>query len=109
MTASLTHEALSKSIGTNFEAEAEPDKFVKLQLAEVSDLKRSERQEDFAIVLSGPADAFLGQGIRRMRHEEFGQFELFIVPISQDEHGYRYEAVFNRFREETAPSNELQF
>jgi hypothetical protein len=28
-----------------------------------------------------------------------GQFELFLVPIKEDEQGFYYEAVFNRLRQ----------
>ena len=98
MAETLTHEALAKSLGTVFQVQVATDQTVELRLTEISDLKRSERQEGFAIVFSGPNDAFLGQGTQLMRHEHLGHFELFIVPIGQDEDGYRYEAIFNRFR-----------
>ena len=70
-----------------------------LVLMEVSELKLSERQEQFSIVFRGPSDAYLGQGIRPFHHERMGQFDLFIVPIRQDEKGFYYEAVFNRLPE----------
>jgi hypothetical protein len=31
-----------------------------------------------------------------MEHDEMGQFDLFLVPIRQDDQGFYYEAVFNR-------------
>jgi len=92
----LTHEAFSEHLGTQFEVQLGPDKSLELELAEISELKQSERQESFSIVFLGPNDIFLGQGTHQMKHDKFGEFEIFIVPISQDEHGYRYEAVFNR-------------
>jgi hypothetical protein len=42
---------------------------------------------------------FLGQGVRNFEHEQMGKFELFIVPVEQDEQGFYYEAVFNRIRD----------
>jgi hypothetical protein len=70
-----------------------------MELFDVSELKQYPRQEEFTLTFRGPADAFLGQGPRLFRHEQMGECELFIVPIRQDEHGYYYEAVFNRIRE----------
>jgi len=96
----LTHEAFTKHLGAKFEAKLEPEKSVELELTEVSELKQSARQEQFSIVFLGPNDIFLGQGMRQLKHEEFGEFEIFIVPISQEENGYRYQAVFNRVRSE---------
>jgi len=37
----------------------------------------------------------LPQGIYGLSHERMGDFDLFLVPISREELGFRYEAVFN--------------
>jgi hypothetical protein len=95
---SLTYEAFAQSLNTKFQVQLDGVSRVDLQLVEVSEVKRSSGQEEFAIVFLGPDDTFLGQGMRRFGHEHMGQFDLFIVPIRQDNHGYYYEAVFNRFR-----------
>jgi len=42
---------------------------------------------------------FLDQGVHNLSHDQMGDFELFIVPIKRDEHGFYYEAIFNRIRE----------
>ena len=94
---SLTYEAFAQSLKTKFQVQLEGVSRVDLQLVEVSEVKRSSRQEEFAIIFLGPDDTFLGQGTRRFGHEHMGQFDLFIVPIRQDNRGYYYEAVFNRF------------
>lgn len=104
MAETLTHEAFTRYLQTNFDVQIGPDKTVGLQLTEISDFRQSERQEQFAIVFRGPNDAFLGQGTRLVQHEKLGQFEIFFVPISQDDEGYRYEAVFNRIRGADEPS-----
>ena len=98
MTDTLTHEALGEHLGTKFEVQLEPDKILELELTEISKLKKSERHEQFSIVFLGPNDILLEQGIHQMKHDTFGECELFIVPISQDDRGCRYEAVFNRLR-----------
>lgn len=99
MEASLTHEAFTQHAGTKFQVQVDGNTGVELELAEVSEIKVYPRQEEFSLVFRGPSDAFLDQGVRSFTHDQMGQFELFIVPIRQDERGFYYEAVFNRIRE----------
>lgn len=99
MGASLTHEAFSEHVNTRFQVQVDQATAVDVDLIEVSELKLYPRQEEFSLVFRGPLDAFLDQGLRLMTHEQMGQFELFIVPIRQDAHGFYYEAIFNRVRE----------
>ncbi len=96
MAEKLTHEAFAKHLKTKFQVRLEAGKSVELSLIEVSEHKVYERQEEFWILFLGPNEFFLGQGTRRMEHDEMGQFDLFLVPIKQDDQGYYYEAVFNR-------------
>lgn len=99
MEASLTHEAFSRQLNSKFQVHLDENTSVELELIEVSELKLHPRQEEFTIVFRGPLNAFLGQGAGNFRHEQMGEFELFIVPIRQDGQGFYYEAVFNRVRE----------
>ena len=99
MEASLTHEAFTQQAGTKFKVQVDENTGVELELAEVSELKLYPRQEEFTIVFRGPSNAFLDQGVRLFTHDHIGDFELFIVPIRQDEQGFYYEAVFNRIRD----------
>lgn len=99
MEASLTHEAFTQQAGTKFKVQVDENTGVELELAEVSELKLYPRQEEFTIVFRGPSNAFLDQGVRLFTHDQIGEFELFIVPIRQDEQGFYYEAVFNRIRD----------
>jgi len=97
MDAALTHDEFARQVNTRFQAQTDPG--VELELIEVSELKLHPQQEEFTIVFRGPDNAFLEQGIRSLTHEQMGQFEIFLVPIRQDAHGFYYEAVFNRIRE----------
>lgn len=99
MEASLTHEEFSKNANTKFQVEADENTPVELELTEVSEIKLYPQQEEFAIQFRGPLDMFLGQGVRNFTHDQMGQFELFIVPVKQDQQGFYYEAVFNRLRD----------
>jgi hypothetical protein len=56
------------------------------------------RQERFSIVFRGPGERLLQQGTYEMRQDHLGAFELFLVPVGQDQDGVYYEAVFNRLR-----------
>ena len=97
--ASLTHEAFSQNANTKFQVQGDQDTGVELELTAISEIKLHPQQEEFAIVFRGPLNAFLGQGVRFFTHDRMGQFELFLVPIQQDEKGFYYEAVFNRLRD----------
>lgn len=99
MEPSLTHEVFAQQAKSKFQVEVDENTDVELELAEVSELKVYPQQEEFVLLFRGPLDAFLGQGARNFKHDEMGQFELFIVPIRQDAQGFYYEAVFNRIRE----------
>jgi len=99
MEASLTHEAFAQHLNARFQVQTDQAMPLELELIEVSELKQYPEQEEFAIVFRGPSNAYLGQGIRMLSHEQMGQFEIFIVPIRQDQHGFYYEAVFNRLRD----------
>jgi|SRR5215213_29143 len=101
MEASLTHQAFTQHANTQFQVQVDENTAVPLELTEISEVKLYPHQEQFAILFRGPSDMFLGQGSRYFTHDQMGQFELFIVPTKQDEHGVYYEAVFNRLREQS--------
>ena len=71
-----------------------------LQLIEVSEVGLMPRSGSFSIVFRGQLGTFLPQVFRRFNHDELGAFELLIVPIRRDDHGFYHEAVFNRMRQE---------
>ena len=99
MEASLTHEQFSQHVNTRFDVQLDETNATQLELVEISPLNVYPRQEEFSIILRGPLTQFLGQGVRFLSHEQMGEFELFIVPIRQDDKGFYYEAIFNRMRE----------
>lgn len=99
MEASLTHEEFSKNANTKFQAQVDENTHVELELISVSEVKLYPQQEEFSIEFRGPLEMFLGQGVRNFTHDQMGQFELFTVPIKQDQQGFYYEAIFNRLRQ----------
>jgi hypothetical protein len=96
----LSYEVFAANLNTSFQIALEDSAQLQTELVEVSDRKLHPKQEEFSIVFRGPNETFLGQGIRSFNHEQMGEFQVFIVPIRQDQNGYYYEAVFNRFRED---------
>jgi hypothetical protein len=98
MEASLTHEEFAKNANTKFKVQVDENTHVELELIAVSELKLYPQQEEFTLEFLGPLNMFLDQGGRNFAHDQMGEFELFIVPVAQDERGFHYEAIFNRLR-----------
>ena len=92
-----------KHLDTNFRAELESPRPIDLKLISVTPRKIEPHEEAgmerFSVVFFGPADVFLPQRLYRLSHPEMGEFEVFLVPIKQEPEGFRYEAVYNFYRE----------
>jgi hypothetical protein len=104
MSAPLTEEEFSKHVNTKFRLATEPP--IELELTEVKGYLSKENEqtgmERFSLFFVGrPDDPYLRQQIYSLEHERMGTFELFLVPVSRDAQGFRYEAVFNYFREKS--------
>ena len=100
MSATLTEEEFSQHLNTTFRiTNPQP---IELELTQVkgylSNAHEQTGMERFSAFFHGPGDRFLRQGIYSIEHEVMGEFELFLVPIAQDEKGFHYEAVFNYFK-----------
>ncbi len=89
----LAYEEYAEQVNTDFHI-VEND--TKIKLIEVTPKRTLPPQEMFSLIFSGANDNFLEQKPYQMKHEKLGDGEIFIVPISQDEDGYKYEAGFNR-------------
>jgi hypothetical protein len=100
MSAPLTEAEFSKHLNTKFRVVNEQP--IELELTEVKGyLGKPHEQtgmERFSAFFRGPSDRYLMQKTYSVEHEEMGAFELFLVPVSRDESGFRYEAVFNYFK-----------
>ena len=100
MSAPLTEEEFSKHVNTKFRVVNEQP--IELELTEVKGYSSKPHEqtgmERFSAFFRGPADRDLAQQTYAIEHEQMGTFDLFLVPVSRDENGFRYEAVFNYFR-----------
>lgn len=95
MSAAPTHEEFSKHVNTKFRIRISEEEAVDAELTEVSEHLVSPRQERFSIYFRTSNETFLGQGMRRLEHDQMEAFDLFLVPMGRDEAGTTYESVFN--------------
>ena len=103
MPATLTEKEFSQHLNSKFQLKL-PDRELSLELVEVKGYPAGPKEhagmERFSAFFTGPGDIRLPQQIYQLAHERMGEFALFLVPVSVDDQGYRYEAVFNYFKSE---------
>ena len=101
MAANLTESEFSKHLNTIFNLSVD-GREIDLKLIEVKSYLPEENEqggmERFSVFFDGPGDIRLPQMTYHLRHPDMGEFDLFLVPISGDEKGFRYEAVFNYYK-----------
>ena len=101
MRAELTEKEFSKHVNSKFQLQFE-DRQVELDLDEVRAYRPQENEqhglERFSVFFKGP-NVYLPQQVYSVNHAQMGQFEIFLVPVSQSPDGFRYEAVFNYSRD----------
>jgi hypothetical protein len=97
----LTEKEFSKHVGTKFHTKV-GEREVELTLAEVKGYPKepseTHNMERFSLFFDGAPGFFFPQQNLQMRHDVLGEIEIFLVPISGDDKGYRYEAVFNFYK-----------
>lgn len=103
MPANLTEAEFSKHLNTKFQVDTEANGHVTVELIEVKGYPGTPHEqsgmERFSVFFDGPPDVKLPQRTYRLQHAEMGAFDIFLVPVARNEHGFRYEAVFNYFRD----------
>jgi hypothetical protein len=76
---------------------------IELKLIEVkshqSDVHPRPDMERFSVFFVGPADHFLPQSTYSLSHEQMGDFDLFLVPVSIAKDGFHYEAIYNYYKQ----------
>jgi hypothetical protein len=93
--AALTLATFEPRVGEAFTLHADDEEKLALTLREATMLgERPGGRDAFSVVFVGPSEPVLPQAIYRLRHDELGALEIFIVPIAQDAEGTSYEAVF---------------
>jgi hypothetical protein len=73
---------------------------VDMVLVEATSLKSDKgpnpnTRDPFSIVFRAPQGTSIDQKIYEIKHDQIGEFSLFLVPIGPDDKGMLYQAVFN--------------
>lgn len=91
---------------TKFRLYDDASNHVDIELVEVVDeqVNPTEKGERFSLFFHVPVQSMIPQRIYEMEHEQLGKLQMFIVPVSAEENGFRYQAVFNRLKRETRPT-----
>ena len=104
--AELTEREFSKHLNSKFNLNLD-GRQVQLELSEVKAYLPQEHEqqglERFSAFFDGPGDAFLPQATYQLAHDRMGKLDIFLVPLSGGQQGYRYEAVFN-YRKSEPPA-----
>lgn len=104
MAASLTEKEFSQHVNTKFRVNLDAENGIDLELVEVKGYMSKPNEqtgmERFSVYFQGPGEPYLQQMLYKFQHAQIGEFEIFIVPLSRNDQGFRYEAVFNYFKEQ---------
>lgn len=97
--ASVTCASFASLIGQEVEVAFESGGAIEmtLKLAECTPLGPvgPGMREPFSILLDGPPSPAVSQGTLWLRHQEWDELGVFVVAISGNDNGRRYEAIFN--------------
>jgi len=101
MSANVTEKEFSQHLNSTFQVKF-VDGELPLELVEVKGYPASPAEqsgmERFSVFFDGPPDIRLPQATYQLRHPEMVEVDIFLVPVSGDEKGVRYEAVFNYYK-----------
>jgi hypothetical protein len=93
----LTLDTFSAAVGEKFSVDLGGEAgALELELVEAEARPGSENapRQPFGLVFLGPEQPWLPQGTYLFGHPTAGPLGIFVVPVSQDTEGTRYEAIF---------------
>lgn len=99
MLETLKHGDYAAQVNTKFRA-VEADETLEFELVNVSELKSGGGQEMFSLMFVRRDETILPQKLYELDHDTLGRGIIFLVPVSKDENGIKYEAVFNRMKKD---------
>jgi len=82
-------------VGADFQVHDSKGPACRLHLDHIEIRSNTPQHEDFSLILRGPGDVFLPQGIYLFNHPSTGDFDCFLVPFEEIKDGFMYTAVFN--------------
>ena len=104
MTDMQTEAEFAKHLNTTFQVQLESAQPLDLTLVAVTPKQIEPHEqagmERFSALFSGPLDSFLPQQTYHVTHPEMGEFDVFLVAVAREEDGFKYEAVYNYFRQD---------
>lgn len=86
---------LTEYVGSEFQVLVNTPKPLFVTLTKIVELAKIGRQEIFSLYFHGPSDMFMQQATYRLKHEKYGEVDLFLVPVGRDKDGFEYECAFN--------------
>jgi hypothetical protein len=92
----LTRSVFEQNLNTKFRLCDPEGTQATLDLVEVQNGYAAPGHEAFSLVFRGDPGRIHPQRTYSVKHEAMGEFDLFLVPVSRDQRGIMYEAVFNR-------------
>jgi hypothetical protein len=99
-----TEAEFTKQVNTKFRLVVDVPQTIELTLVSVipRTIEANEQagMERFSAMFMGPLEIFIPQQTYRLSHPEMGEFDIFLVPLGPDGEGFRYEAVYNYYRED---------
>ncbi|MDD5698329.1 MAG: hypothetical protein PHH77_06905 [Victivallaceae bacterium] len=95
MSKKFNQPEFKKFLNKVFHAKLEDGSSCKLTLKEVTDVKETEMTRSFSLLFHGPKEKFLEQKTYKLGNNEYGEKQIFIVPVGESENAFHYQAVFN--------------
>ena len=93
----MTREDFEPHLNTTFRLLRSDGEPLELELVEVGGGQtHGQDSYSFSLLFRGGPHFRLSQHTFTLEHDRLGTLDIFLVPVSQDEDGFRYEAVFNR-------------
>lgn len=98
----ISEAEFAANLNSLFRVNVDTPEPIDLKLIEVNH-RESEAHEEagmerFSLVFLGPGHLLLEQQTVPLLHEVLGTLSVFLVPLSQEPDGLRYEAVFNYYK-----------
>ena len=92
----MSREVFEPHLNTTFRLLHGGPELLELELVEiVGGEGRVENSYSFSLIFRGGPHFSLQQHTFTLEHDRLGTLDIFLVPISRDPAGFRYEAVFN--------------
>ena len=90
----LTLATFEPLVGDRFAIDGRPEPIALVLESAATTGEWPGGRDPFSLVFRGPPEPLLPQAIYPLRHRDLGVLEIFVVPISREADGLRYEAIF---------------